>query len=410
MTRLRRARAAGVFASRAFRQYFIGQSLSMLGDGLRLLAIPLLAYHLTHSALSTGAAFICETVPFSLFALIGGSLADRIDRRRLMIGCDAIRFLVLTFFAVAYWYHVLSLGMIYGGLVVISICAAAFMGGQSSSIPYLLGRKRSTEAVAVLMTAENLSYFVTPVLGGAIFAAFGPLPALVLNAATYLGSQLSLMRIRSLGPDEPKGMPTAEHLVNDIKLGFRQLWHDTGMRAQAICGFFFNTFGYGCYAILIPFLKTNFGASDKVVGAFFGMSAAGAVVGAWFASRWAGRWPFGRALTTAYLIDAATFFPVVLVRNVWIVGACWMISNAVANFEIAQIIGFRLRVTPEEMVGRVMGAVRLFVLSGMAPGILVLGWIADKHGPLSAMWIACLGYVAIALVALVTPAIRNETR
>jgi MFS family permease len=407
---MKRARAAGIFASAAFRQYFIGQSLSMLGDGLRLLAVPLLAYHLTHSALSTGAAFICETVPFSIFSLVGGSLADRVDRRRLMIGCDAIRFAVMTFFAVAYWYHVLSLGMIYAGLVVISTCAAAFMGGQSSSIPYLLGRERSTQAIAMLMTADNLSYLVTPVVGGAIFAVFGPLPALIVNAATYLASQISLMRIRSLGPDTPQGMPTMSHLANDIALGFTQLWNDAGMRAQAIAGFFFNIFGFGCYAILIPFLKTTFGASDRIVGVFFGMSAGGAVIGAWFASRWSGRWPFGRALTVAYMLDAAAFFPIVLVRNLWVAAACWTISNAIANFEIAQIIGFRMRVTPEHMIGRVMGAVRLFVLSGMAPGILVLGWIADRRSPLSAMWVACIGYVVIALAAVATPAIRNERR
>jgi MFS family permease len=407
---MKRARAAGIFGSAAFRQYFIGQSLSLLGDGLRLLAVPLLAYHLTHSALSTGTAIICEIVPFSIFSLVGGSLADRIDRRKLMIGCDAIRFAVMTFFAIAYWYHVLSLGMIYAGLVVISICAAAFQGGQSSSIPYLLGRDRATKAVAVLITVENISYLVTPAIGGAIFAWVGPLPALVLNAATYLASQISLSRISSLGPDEPQGVPTFSHLAHDIKLGFGYLWSDTGMRVQAICGFFFNIFGYGCYAILIPFLKQTFGAGDQVVGAFWAMSAAGATAGAWFASRYAGRWPFGRALTIAYLLDAACFFPVVLVRNVWIVAACWTISNAFANFEIAQIIGFRMRVTPEHLIGRVMGAVRLFVLSGMAPGIIAFGWIADHRSPLDAMWVACLGYVAIALSAVAMPAVRNERR
>ena len=82
-----------------------------------MLAVPLLAYHLTHSALSTGGAFIAEIVPFSIFSLVGGSLADRLDRRRLMIGCDAIRFLVMAFFAIAYWQHFLTLPMIYGGLV-----------------------------------------------------------------------------------------------------------------------------------------------------------------------------------------------------------------------------------------------------------------------------------------------------
>lgn len=404
------AKAPSIFASRPFRQYFVGQSLSLLGDGLRTLAVPLLAYHITHSALSTGVSFICEVAPFSLFSLIGGSLADRLDRRKLMIGCDAVRFAVMAFFAVAYWQNVLTLPMIYGGLVIISICAAAFLGGQSSSIPYLLGRERSTEAMGVLIASENLSYLVTPVAGGALFAFFGPLPALTINALTYLASQLSLLRIPSLGPDDVQGVPTARHLVDDVVLGFRYLWNDAGMRAQALAGFAFNVFGFGCYAILIPFLKKGFGASDQIVGIFFGISAAGAVVGAWVASRWANRWPFGRALTTAYVLDGLAFLPVVLVHNVWLVAIFWAASNTLANFEIAQIIGFRMRVTPEHMIGRVMGAVRLFVLSGMAPGVLVFGWVADHRGPLPAMWIACIGYLVIALVALMTPAIRNETR
>jgi MFS family permease len=404
------ARAPSIFASAAFRQYFIGQSFSLLGDGLRTLAVPLLAYHITHSALSTGAAFICEVAPFSLFSLVGGSLADRLDRRRLMIGCDAIRFAVMAFFAIAYWQHVLTLPMIYGGLIVISICAAAFMGGQSSCIPYLLGRERSTEAIAVLIASENASNLVTPVIGGAVFAFFGPLPALIVNALTYLASQMSLAVIPSLGPDEVQGVPSPRHLAADVALGFRQLWSDAAMRAQSLAGFSFNFFGFGCYAILIPFLKKGFGASDQVVGIFFGISAAGALIGAWLASRWATRWPFGRALTIAYLLDALAFLPVVLVQNVWLVAFFWALSNTIANFEIAQIIGFRLRVTPEHMIGRVMGAVRLFVLSGIAPGVLIFGWVADNRSPLTAMWIACIGYIVIALAALMTPAIRNERR
>lgn len=92
--------------------------------------MPLLAFHLTHSALSTGAALICEVVPFSLFALVGGSLADRLDRRRLMIGCDAVRFIIMSLFAIGYAFHALTLPMIYGGLVIVSICAAGFLVGS----------------------------------------------------------------------------------------------------------------------------------------------------------------------------------------------------------------------------------------------------------------------------------------
>jgi MFS family permease len=404
------AKAPSVFASRQFRRYFAGQSLSFIGDGLRLLSVPLLAYHLTHSALSTGTALICEVAPFALFAVVGGSLADRLDRRKLMIGCDAIRFSVMSFFAIAYFFHVLTLPMIYGGLVIMSICAAGFLGGQASSIPYLLGREQATKAIAVLIAAENTSNLITPAIGGAVFAYFGPLPALTINALTYLASQASLAVIPTLGPDKVTGLPTLRHFADDVALGYRQLWGDRGMRAQALVAFTFNVFGFGCYSILIPFLKKGFAASDQEVGIFFALSALGAIAGASSAARWAERWPFGRALVIAFLLDALFFFPVVLVGNIWLAALFWSTSNAIANFELAQVLGFRMRVSPEEMVGRVVGAVRLLVLAGMAPGVLLFGWVADHRSPHAAMWIATVGYAVTAIAAFLTPAIRNESR
>jgi MFS family permease len=403
-------RAQSVFASRAFRRYFAGQSLSYVGDGLRLLSVPLLAFHLTHSALSTGTALMCEIVPFSLFALVGGSLADRLDRRRLMIGCDAVRFIIMSLFAIGYALHVLTLAMIYGGLVIISICAAGFLGGQSSSLPYLLGQSQATKGIAVLIAAENTSNLITPAIGGALFAYFGPLPALTINALTYLASQVSLALIPSLGPDRVVGMPTLRHLVADVALGYRHLWGDLGMRAQAFLAFSFNVFGFGGYSILIPFLKKGFGATDQQVGIFFGISALGAIAGASFAARYPNRWPFGRALVVAYVLDVLFFLPVVLVSNIWLAAFFWATSNGLANFEIAQILGFRMRVTPPDLVGRVMGAVRLLVLAGIAPGILIISWLADHRSPHFAMAISAAGFIVLALVALCTPAIRNESR
>ena len=402
--------APTVFSSRSFRQYFVGQSLSVLGDGLRTLAIPLFAYHQTHSALSTGASLICEIGPFSLFGLVGGSLADRLDRRRLMIACDAVRCTVMTAFAVAYGLHVLTMPMIYSGLIVISISAAAFLSAQASSIPYLVGKESATEAVAVLIGAENFSNLVMPTIGGALFALFGPFPALILNAATYLASQLSLMRIPTLGPEARHGLPSLGQVRNDVMLGFRALFGDTGMRAQAMLAFGFNAFGFGAYAILIPFLKRSFSATDRDIGFFLGITALGAISGTLFSALNARRWPFGRALVIAYVLDALFFFPCVLVPNLWLAAACWSASSALANFEVSQIIGFRLRVAPEEMVGRVMGVVRLVVLGGMLPSVIAFGWIADHHSARLAMAIAAAGLLALALVAACTPALRNETR
>ncbi len=232
----------------------------------------------------------------------------------------------------------------------------------------------------------------------------------MINALTYLASQLSLVWIPSLGPDRVVGMPTLRNLIADVALGYRHLWGDLGMRAQAFVAFSFNIFGFGGYAILIPFLKKGFDATDQQVGIFLRH------LGAWRGRRRVARGALPRPLAIwtrprrRLRARRTLFLPVVLVSNIWLAAFFWGTSSALASFEIAQILGFRMRVTPPELVGRVMGAVRLLVLAGIAPAILFFGWVADHRSPHVAMSISAAGIMVIALVTLCTPAIRNETR
>ncbi|HEX5275312.1 MAG TPA: MFS transporter [Candidatus Rubrimentiphilum sp.] len=399
-----------IFSVQRFRQYYFGQSFSLFGDGFRLLAIPLLVFHLSHSALSTGVAYLCELAPFALFSVIAGSLADRLNRRAVMLVSNAVRCAMMLLFAALYALHTLTVADIYAGLVVVAIAAALFLGGQTSSIPFLLGKERGTEATAALGGAENFANLVTPIIGGALFALFGALPALLITAAGYLASTIALWHIPSLGPDEASGLPSHREILSDIRTGFSLLFGDRAMRALAFAGLVINVLGFGAYAVLVPFLKRDFGASDRDVGIFFGISAAGAICGSILSTKFATRWVFGRALTTAYLIDAAIFLPVVLTRNMWVAGVFWALSNAVVQFEISQIIGFRLRVIREEYVGRVFGAVRLFVLCGIPPAAVGFGYAADHWGARLAMGISAAGYLLVALFVCTVPAIRAETR
>ncbi|HVS46232.1 MAG TPA: MFS transporter [Verrucomicrobiae bacterium] len=401
----------GVFASAAFSRYFLGQSLSYVGDGLRTLAVPLLVFHLTNSAVALGGGLIAETLPFALFSVVGGSLADRVDRRRLMIYCDAVRCAVMVAFAVAYVTHHLSVPGIYCGLIVISISAAFFMGGQSSSLPYLLGKANATRGMSALLAAENTSNLVMPAIGAALFGLFGILPALIANAATYLASQFSLASIpSSLGPDKPVGVPSLRELIADTRIGFQFIFADRSMRAQATIGLSLNTLGFGGFSILIPFLKRDFGASTITVGLFFAVTAIGAILGSLAAGHVDRRWPFGKMITAAYIADAVLFLPVLFARNIWVVAAFWAISSGLAQFEVAQIIGWRLRVIPQELVGRVFGAIRLFVLCGLAPGVMFAAWMADRFGAHPAMTVVAWGFVVIAVAALASPVIRDEAR
>ncbi|MBV8530633.1 MAG: MFS transporter, partial [Candidatus Eremiobacteraeota bacterium] len=115
-----------LFSSRDFRLFYAGQATSYLGDGLRTIAVPLLVFQMTGSAFNLGGTYATEVFTFGLFSLVGGSLADRLDRRRLMIACDVVRFAILAAFATAAWGKWLTVPWLFVGIAVHAACGAIF--------------------------------------------------------------------------------------------------------------------------------------------------------------------------------------------------------------------------------------------------------------------------------------------
>jgi MFS family permease len=402
------APSQSVFRSSEFRRYYAGQAFSYLGDGLRTLAIPLLVFHLTGSAASLGLTFALELLPFAVFSLLGGSLADRLNRRTLMLGADAVRFLIMALFTLALWRGVLSLPLLYTGVVLLSVCAAIFLGAQSSSIPYLLGKDRAKAAVAALVATEQGVNLIAPPLGGAIFGLVGALPALAINALTYLTSQVSIASVASFGPDRPGGFPALDEIARDIRAGFRFVTADRTMRTLTLSSTAINAVAIFGFVAMIPYLKREFGASDQVVGLAFGCFAIGSVIGSLIAGRT--HWPFGRALIVAYIADALAWLPIIWTHSLIVAVACVSVCAACGAYEITCIVGWRMRVIPEEMIGRVFGVIRLLVLVGMVPGSILGGTIADRFGPRMVMGISGIAFLLLTLLLLRSRAVLSERR
>lgn len=122
-------RPQGFLSEPAFRLYFAGQAATFIGESLRMLAIPLLVFHMTGSGLSVGIAYAWQYLPFALGGLVGGSLADRLDRRQLMLVCNVVRGMLLAALAVLVGIGRAALAGIYGVVAVISLSDAVFIGG-----------------------------------------------------------------------------------------------------------------------------------------------------------------------------------------------------------------------------------------------------------------------------------------
>jgi MFS family permease len=403
-------RPASIFANRSFRWYFAGQATSFVGDGLRMLAIPLLVFHLTGSALTLGVTYALQYLPFALAGLAGGSLADRLDRRRLMIACDTIRFVVILTFVAAALGGFLSLPLIYTGIVIISIAAAVFVGGEASSIPWVVGKDKVTQAVSTLIAAEQGANLIAPPIGGALFSLGGAVPALIVNAFTYLASLGSIATIPTLGPDAPGPLPTFGELRADIRHGFRFLWADTVMRTMTLMSLGLNLFGMMAMAVYIPFFKIALGANDAQVGLTLGITAIGSMGGSLLAGANAGRWPFGKSICVAYAIDALIFIPVIFLDRLWAVVLFWTVASASSAFAVTHIVSWRMRIIPQESISRVFGAVRLLVLIGVVPGTIMGGYLADHYYVRLPIIVSTLGYLLLASVAFAVPAVWRDDR
>jgi MFS family permease len=398
----------GVFRSRAFTRFYLGQALSYLGDGLRTIAIPLLVFQLTGSAVSLGVTFALEITPFALFSLVGGSLADRLERRTLMLGCDGIRFTIMLLFAIAFANHVLSLPLLYTGVVLLAVCAAIFLGCQSPSIPYLLGKDGAKPAVAALFATEQGVNLIAPPVGGAIFNLAGPLPALALNALTYLTSQVSIASVKDFGPDRPSGLPAFAEIVADIVGGWRFVMRDSALRTLTLAQLFMNAFAVIGFVAVIPYLKREFGASDQLVGLTFGAISVGTVIGSLVSGRT--HWPFGKALTAAFILDSLSWAPTIWTRSLPVAIVAMATASACGIYAVSSLVAWRMRIIPEAMVGRVFGVVRLVVIIGMLPGSLAGGLIGDRFGTRTAMLVSSAGYAAIALGLFTMKALRDDRR
>jgi MFS family permease len=401
------ARHASAFRSSAFTRFYAGQALSYLGDGLFRIAIPLLVFRLTGSATAVGLTWGLELLPFAFVSLIGGSLADRVDRRRTMLACDALRFAVMTALCVLLATGRLTIGIVYAAVMILSVGGALFVSSQTPSIRYVLGANGARSGVAALHATEQTVNLVAPPLGGALMGVVGPLPALAINAFTYLWSQAAIASVSTFGPDAPGSIPKPREIAADVADGWRLLMADRSMRTTTLCSLGFNTIGSVGFVVLIPFFKRAFTASDAAVGVAFGGFAAGAAIGSFVAGKT--HWPVGRALIVANLFDAVLWLVPPWVHALPLAVIAFALASVAGGYYFTTIIAWRMRVLPEDAVGNVFGVVRLLALAGTLPGAIAGGWIADHLGVRQAVLISGVGYLMISIVMAFSP-VREERR
>jgi len=198
--------------------FFLGQLTSRIGDALRLVALPWLLIEMTHSADTLAVMGIAAAVPFILFGFAGGVFADRHDRRRIMITADAARALILAMVPVFSVLGLLAPWHIYVATFLASVAAIFFYPAETALVPMIAPAKDLVTLNATFSLLRQSVALVGSALAGVTVAAFGPAPALAVDAVSFAVSAAAIGAIR-VDNDSHVGVDRAVSLLSDVRAG-----------------------------------------------------------------------------------------------------------------------------------------------------------------------------------------------
>jgi MFS family permease len=379
---------------RNYRLFFTGQVVSLAGTWMQNIALAWFVVELTHSPLAIGGLAFCRFLPFMLFGLWAGVVADRIDNRRLVMWTQAAQMavsLALTVFA-------------FAGLENIpAIYALAFLGGTAlvfdapgrQSLTFqMVGRDELPNAVALNTGLFNGSRIIGPAIAGLIIAAGGVGICFAINTVSFLAvlTALALMRGQELYPvkrDERKRTGAA------IREGLSFAWHTPEIRLALIILGISSTVGFNFHVILPVLTSQTLQAGPRAFGILSACFGAGALIGAAVqAARGTASW---RLLLTGATGFSGTLVVLALVTTVAQAGAVLFAAGISFTMWVSNTSAILQLRAPDRLRGRVM-SLFMFAFAGLAPiGGLFAGWLMDLGGTPLALSIG--GAMSLAVVS-----------
>lgn len=373
--------------------------MSIFGDQLTLVALPLATYAVTSSALAVGIVASAEAVTAVLFGLPAGALADRLPYRRVLVLTDLGRLGILLALVLSLHLHADGITPLLSVAIGLGIVRVIHDAAASAAIPLVVPHEELVAANGRMQASEAASTAVGPALAGALIAASGTTLAFGVDAATFALSGLTLARVRRLDDAPPPEVDEEAarafgRFGRDIADGVRQLVHDSPMRRIVVLVAAMNVLAVAVEAQFIPYAREVLGIGALGIGAYFALGGTVAVVTSLLVGR------STSALGSAVTLGLGVFAAGVLLAGVSPSKASVAVAYLCAGFGSAIVVThattFRQRRFPVRLQGRVAMAVRALILAPMPVGFIAGGWLAVHRSPEELFIVA--GIVGLAAV------------
>jgi MFS family permease len=392
--------------NRSFRTFFAGESVSLLGDQISVIALPLVAVLvLDASPAQMGYLAAAALLPNLLFSLHAGAWVDRRGRRRqTMIAADVARAALLLSVPVAYWLDVLTFAQLYVVGFLSGLASVFFFVSYTTLFVSLVPRERYVEANSLLNGTRAASFVAGVSLGGLLVQILTAPVALVADSASFVYSALALSRIKPVEP--PTEVAERGHLV----AGLRYVFGSPTMRSALGATATINFFNFLFFALFVLYATRYLHVKPGLLGVVLGAGAVGGLIGAVLTGRIIRRVGVGPAFMIGCVIFPAPLLLVPLAggdQPRWVVLGCLFLAEFGSGFGVMMLDisagAISAALVPDRLRARVSGSYNV-VNYGVRPvGAFLGGVLGSAIGVRETLWIAAIGALAGVVWLLPSP-------
>ncbi|MGH2772214.1 MAG: MFS transporter [Actinomycetota bacterium] len=387
-----RAGGGSALRHRAFRRFWTGALFSNMGTWMQNVTVPYVVYQVTHRAIWVGVAAFAGLFPSVVLAPWSGWLADRLDRRKLLLAGQVLQAAAAAALWAAWVSGYRHPGAIMGLLLINGLSFAATMPAWQAFITQLVPRRDLLSAISLNSAQFNAARAVGPAVAGVVLARFGPSWAFLVNALSYLAVIGALAVVRPQSVERPTGR---RRPLRDFGEAIAYSWRSPTLRLSMalIAAVFF--FGNPVFQLTAVFADRVYRVGPGLFGLLGASYGTGAVLGSVALGAASRKWPRSRITPAAILAFALGLGGLGTFRAyaagiffLLICGAAFLASVATLNTTVQLTV-------PERIRGRVL-AIYLMGLTGSFPlGALVQGRLADTLGAPATVLIAAAGLLVV---------------
>jgi MFS family permease len=374
---------------RSFR-WLLGSSwVSNIGDGIILAAGPLLVASETREPLLVASAWTLEFLPTMLFGLFAGAIADRVDRRRLIVVANLCRVAVLAVLVGTLVSGTVDIAVVLGAIFLLGTAETFADTTTATVLPMLVAKRDLGIANARLIAGMvTLNQLAGPPIGALLFSLGRSLP-FVTQLVCVSCSILLVLRIQL--PEHGRATGDRAPIRRDIREGLVWVWHHAAVRTLVLTIVTFNvTFG-AAWSVLVLYSLERLHLGEIGFGLLTSAMACGGIIGT-FTYGWLERHvSLGNIMRVGLIIETLTHLVLALTSVPWVALVVFFVFGVHAFVWGTTSQSVRQRAVPTQMQGRVQGVYMIGVTGGIVVGSVIGGVVANRWGVTGPFWFAFVG-------------------